>query len=132
MIFIGPISSLLLLQFLARELTDMRVLVVGTYRDTEVDRAHLLSEALGALARESQRIALAGLSVEEVAELIARTTDTSPSASLSHAVHAQTEGNPFFINELLRLLDAEGRANDVILSTIMKFRKPCERQYAVA
>jgi len=116
--------SLLLLQFLARELTDTRVLVVGTYRDTEVDRTHPLSEVLGALARESQRIALAGLSVEEVAQLIAGATGTPFSASLSHTVHAQTEGNPFFVSELLRLLEAEGRLTTPTASTGARGRVP--------
>src|SRR3972149_5509620 len=64
--------SLLLLQHFARELGRMRVLVLCTYRDTELSRTHPLSEALAALQRESgfQRIVLRGLSRGEVASYI--------------------------------------------------------------
>ncbi|MCH8160602.1 MAG: protein kinase, partial [Chloroflexi bacterium] len=58
-------GSLLLLQHLARELSRMRVLIVCTYRDTDLVRTHPLSEALVTLNRESgfQRIALRGLTL---------------------------------------------------------------------
>src|SRR3712207_2226802 len=60
--------SLLLLQFLARELGDSRMLVVGTYRDTDLDRQHPLAEALTSLRREPvfERLPLAGLGEEDV------------------------------------------------------------------
>src|SRR5262249_35030039 len=61
--------SLLLLQFLAREMRDSRVLIVGTYRDVEVGRKHPLGAVLAELAREPTcaRVVLRGLSEEEVA-----------------------------------------------------------------
>src|SRR5205823_13060994 len=60
--------SLRLLEFLAPELGDSRILLVGTYRATELSRQHPLSNALGGLARAPHfaRINLAGLSAEEV------------------------------------------------------------------
>jgi len=101
-------SSLLLLQFLARELHDMHVLVIGTYRDTDIDREHPLSGALGALARESQQIVLSGLGTAEIGQFIERATGVTASVALVTDVHQQTEGNPFFISEVVRLLEAEG------------------------
>lgn len=101
-------SSLLLLQFLARALRDMHVLVIGTYRDTDIDRGHPLSGALGTLARESQQIALSGLGTAESGQFIEGATGVAASAALVTAVHQQTEGNPFFISELVRLLEADG------------------------
>src|SRR5438128_2640377 len=55
--------SLLLLQFLAREMESSRLLVIGTYRDLELGRGHPLFQALGALARETvtRRVELRGL-----------------------------------------------------------------------
>ncbi len=63
--------SLLLLQFLARQMRDARLLVLGAYRDVELRRQHPLAEVLGELAREPccQRVALRGLAREDVEPL---------------------------------------------------------------
>ncbi len=60
--------SLLLLEFVARELAGARLLVIGTYRDVELNRQHHLSETLGELTRERlfQRVLLRGLSQQDV------------------------------------------------------------------
>jgi predicted ATPase/class 3 adenylate cyclase len=104
-------SSLLLLQFVARELRDARVLVVGTYRDTEVRRQHPLSQTLGDLARGelAQRILLRGLTETDVARFIEITSGVTPRDDVVNAVYRETEGNPFFVNEVVRLLVSEGR-----------------------
>jgi predicted ATPase/class 3 adenylate cyclase len=103
--------SLLLLQFLARELRGGRLLVLGTYRDVELRRGHPLSQTLGELAREglSQRILLRGLSERDVARFIEITAGVEPPKALVEAVYRETEGNPFFVNEIVRLLVADGR-----------------------
>src|SRR3954454_20938550 len=66
----GP--SLRLLQFLARELSDSRLLVVGTYRDVSLGRKHPLSQALADLSREGlvERVPLHGLTENEVERFI--------------------------------------------------------------
>ncbi|MDQ4064823.1 MAG: protein kinase, partial [Actinomycetota bacterium] len=104
-------SSLLLLEFVARELRDMRVLVIGTYREEELGRQHPLSQALGNLsrARLSDRVVLRGLTQDEVGHFIELSAGISPSTDLLADVYAQTEGNPFFVGEIVRLLVAEGR-----------------------
>ena len=103
--------SLLLMQFLAREARDARVLVVGTYRDVELGRQHPLSQMLGELAREQLvgRILLRGLSVADIGKFVEMTSGRTADAVLVDALHAETEGNPFFVNEIVRLLVSEGR-----------------------
>jgi len=103
--------SLLLLQFLARELRGSRMLVLATYRDVELRRQHPLSQALGELARQhlSQRVLLRGITAEDVARFIELSAGHAPPAALVQAVYRETEGNPFFVSEVVRLLVAEGR-----------------------
>jgi eukaryotic-like serine/threonine-protein kinase len=102
--------SLLLLQFLARGLGDARLLLIGTYRDVELGRHHPLSRMLGELsgAGQASRVALHGLSDREVRRYIEMTAGAEPAPELVRAVHDQTEGNPFFLAEVVRLLAAEG------------------------
>ncbi len=102
--------SLLLLQFIARGLGDSRLLVIGTYRDVELGRHHPLSRVLGELpgAGAMARVALHGLSEAEVRHYIEITAGDGPAPELVSAVHDQTEGNPFFLAEVVRLLAAEG------------------------
>jgi class 3 adenylate cyclase len=103
--------SLLLLQFLAREMRGARLLVLGTYRDIELGRQHPLAQTLGELNREglSQRILLRGLTDRDVARFIELTAGAAPPAPLVEAVYRETEGNPFFVNEVVRLLVSDGR-----------------------
>ena len=103
--------SLLLLQFLARELKDSCILVIGTYRDMELGRQHPLSQTLGELSRQglSGRIILRGLTEPDVARFIEMTTGIQPPEKLVKAVYLQTEGNPFFLCEIVRLLVVEGQ-----------------------
>ena len=107
----GDKPSLLLLQFLARELRGSRILVLGTYRDVELRRAHPLSQTLGELGREglSHRITLRGLTEQDVARFVEITSGVQPPKPLVEAVYRETEGNPFFVNEVVRLLVSDGR-----------------------
>jgi predicted ATPase len=104
-------GSLGLLAFLAGELRGARLVVLGTYRDVEAEVGGPLAETLGVLAREPvvERIALGGLGEAEVARLVANATGIRPGDRLVRAVHQRTDGNPFFVTELLRLLHSEGR-----------------------
>ena len=103
--------SLLLLRHLTPELAVGRLLVVATYRDVELGRHHPLAATLGELVRHgtTQRIALRGLSEEDVGRYIEITTARTPPPSLTTAVFQETEGNPFFVAEVVRLLATEGR-----------------------
>jgi tetratricopeptide (TPR) repeat protein len=103
--------SLMLLEFLAPQVGSARLLVVGTYRDTELYAQLPLSQTLGELARvhPPRRIALRGLTRAQVARYVAMTAGVEPDDALVDAVHAKSEGNPFFVAEIVRLLSAEGR-----------------------
>lgn len=103
-------SSLLLLEFLSQELIGSRLLIVGTYRDAELSRRHPLSQILGELTKDRlfQRILLRGLAQEDVGRFIELASGVTPPDGLVEAVHRQTEGNPLFVTEVVRLLVQEG------------------------
>ena len=111
--------SLMLLQFLARELRGAPMLVVATYRDIELGRHHPLSKVAAVLAGEnlSRRVVLRGLAQADVARYIEMTTRLTPPKGLVEAVFRETEGNPFFVSEVVRLLAAEGRLDTGTPST---------------
>ena len=102
--------SLLLLEFVARELGNSRLMVIGTYRDVDLSRQHPLSQTLGELTRERlfQRVLLRGLDREDVGRFIELASGLTPPAGMLEAVHRQTEGNPLFVTEVVRLLVQEG------------------------
>jgi DNA-binding winged helix-turn-helix (wHTH) protein/tetratricopeptide (TPR) repeat protein len=106
--------SLRLLHFLVRGMRAARVGLLGTYRDVEVRRQHPLAQLLGLMAKEPhfRRILLRGLAEPDVARFIQETTGRATPEGLVRAVFEMTEGNPFFVCETVRLLDAEGRLQD--------------------
>jgi DNA-binding CsgD family transcriptional regulator len=99
-------GTLDLLLYLARNLHDARILVVGTYRDVEVDRAHPLSAALTELHRASNvaRVQLHGLSTDEVLRLLVETSQQTVPQPFAELVQRRTEGNPLFVRETLRFV----------------------------
>jgi DNA-binding SARP family transcriptional activator len=103
--------SLLLLQFVARDLGQSRVLIVGAYRTVDPTPADPLTTALAELVREpvTRGLELGGLAESDVARFIELATAEGPAAGLAETVHAETEGNPLFVGEFVRLLDVEGR-----------------------
>ncbi|MGH7787217.1 MAG: ATP-binding protein, partial [Candidatus Binatia bacterium] len=103
--------SLMLLQYLAREMGECRLLLLGTYRDVELTRQHPLARVLGDLARAPlcERILLQGLGPDDVGRFLAARAGGPPSPALLSAVVEMTEGNPFFLEEVARLLESEGR-----------------------
>jgi tetratricopeptide (TPR) repeat protein len=103
-------SSLMLLQFVAGEIGSSRLLLLGTYRDVELSRRHPLARTLGELTRERtfRRVLLRGLRKQDVAQFMELTAGMKPPRGLVDAVYVQTEGNPLFVNEVVRLLVQEG------------------------
>jgi class 3 adenylate cyclase len=103
--------SLLLLRFAARELATSGLLVLGTYRDVELGRHHPLARVLGEISaiEGSARIPLRGLGAGAVERYIEMTSGGPSPPGLAEAVQEQTDGNPFFVGEVVRLLASEGR-----------------------
>jgi eukaryotic-like serine/threonine-protein kinase len=103
-------GTLDLLVHLARNLEGARLLLVGTYRDIEVDRSHPLSSALAELRRGASfsRVPLRGLTPDEVQRMMASVSQREIPWLLSELVHRQTEGNPLFVQEMLRYLVEQG------------------------
>lgn len=103
--------SLLLLQFLAGGLSESRLLVVGTYRNTELGADDPLTATLAELVRQqgTRSLALQGMSRTEVSRFIELTVGSAPSDCLLAAVHRETDGNPLFVREVAQLLAHEGR-----------------------
>jgi tetratricopeptide (TPR) repeat protein len=101
--------SLLLLGFLAVHLRDTSILVIGTYREAEARLDAQLAGSLGDIIRHGQRLPLRGLRERDVGEVVERVAGRRPPDRVVHAIHHATEGNPFFVDEVVRLLSAEGR-----------------------
>jgi tetratricopeptide (TPR) repeat protein len=101
--------SLLLARFVAHELREAHVFMLGIFRDVEARLSPQTRAVLDELASEGTRLALRGFTSAEVARFIESTSERTPSAALVQVVHQTTEGNPLFLEEIVRLLAADGR-----------------------
>ncbi len=112
--------TLQLLAHLARKIGRARIVVVGTYRDTDLDRRHPLSEALVEMNREDlfSRVGLRGLSESEVGDYVAGTAGIEPNRALARRIFEETEGNPFFLSEVVRLMTEEGTISATSVSDV--------------
>ena len=103
-------SSLWLLGRLLRSLPQERILLLGTYRETELDRAHPLSKALVDWNRERlcTRLPLRRFSPGQTRAQLEAMLGEEVSPEFAEAVHRETEGNPFFVEEVLKSLIEAG------------------------
>lgn len=99
-------SSLMLLEFLAGQIGDSRILLIGTYRNVEVSRRHPLSQTIGNLIRESAflRVDLEGLTKIDVGQFVQSHSGVTLPDNVLETVHSRTDGNPLFLGEVVRLL----------------------------
>ncbi len=104
-------ASLQLVAFVCRELRDAKVLILVAYRDVEAQRDPPRLEIISELARQepTRAIQLHGLSASEVAEFVSTSAlSSSTQSSIAQKLHEQSGGNPFFLSQLVHLLEAEG------------------------
>jgi class 3 adenylate cyclase/tetratricopeptide (TPR) repeat protein len=96
---------------LARSERLAGVLILATYRDTELDREHPFSVALADLRREEdvERVTVGGLDREDVAAFVG-----AEHAALADQISEQTQGNPFFVSQLLHHLAEAGTIDDAV------------------
>lgn len=103
--------TLLLVEHLAGRLGELPVLLLGTYRDNEVDANPALARTIGDLTRRHQlaRVSLRRLPSHEVGALLGGLSGRQPPQALVKAIDAQTDGLPFFVEEVYKHLAEEGR-----------------------
>lgn len=101
-------TSLLMLVASSKHIRSIRVILIGTYREVEMkqstERAALVAEA----ERDGVVLPLRGLGEGEIGELLERGWGVSANTTLVNSLHGITEGNPFFLHEVLRQMAAEG------------------------
>jgi DNA-binding SARP family transcriptional activator len=141
--------SLLLLRFLARELGSTRLLLIGAYRDVAPLPGEPLMQTLAEVVREpvTRRISLGGLSETEVGEYVELAAPEIATEELPAALYEETEGNPLFVGEMVRLLSAEGvrsepaaevrldipqSVRDVIVRRLAHLSEECNRVLVLA
>ncbi|TXK34418.1 AAA family ATPase [Nonomuraea sp. C10] len=133
-------ASLRLLAFAAQQTWFERLLLIGTYRDTEVEAAdHPLRELLSPLALKATTITLTGLDAAGVAALMTRTVGADPPPDLVSEVHVRTGGNPFFVEQTARLWHSGGSAGavppgvrDALLRRLSLLPEPVSRLLPIA
>jgi predicted ATPase len=115
-------ESVKLLDFLIRHMQLQPVLVLGTYRDTDIvlDIQSTRPLLLG-LEPKALTIALTGLDSVSIAALMARTAGHEPDSSLVVEVRRRTAGNPVFVEQMARLWTTDGTIDSIRLA----FAKQC-------
>ena len=107
-------STLSLLDHLMQRLSDLPLLLVGTYRDAGLNVTGGLAKTLEDLLRGrlATQVSLKGLPRDEVAAMLKSLSGKSPPDAVVSQIYAETEGNPFFVEELFRHLEEENRLYD--------------------
>ena len=106
--------TMLLIQHLAERIAEVPLLMVGLYRDSELDVGRPLSRTFEELTRRrlARRMPLGRLPQDGVAQMVAGMAGQEPPPGLVEVLYAETEGNPFFTEEVFKHLAEEGRLFD--------------------
>ncbi len=115
-------ATTLLLRHLLRHPPSGRVMILGTFRDAEVDRSHPLFDVVNdqEVIATATRLPLETLSVDDVANLVAARFSTEVGARehrLADRIHRESSGLPFFAGEVLRHLDDAARSADDLVGS---------------
>jgi eukaryotic-like serine/threonine-protein kinase len=105
-------TSLLMLVAFSRRVRGIRAAAIGTYRALEVKQMPEHAALIAQAEREGVAFPLFGLDEGAVGKFIEGAWGVSPNSALVHRLHGMTEGNPFFLKEVLRQMAAEGLASD--------------------
>jgi class 3 adenylate cyclase len=99
-----------MLRALSRAARRGAMLLIGTYRETDVDRRHPFAQALAVMTREVEptRVTLSGLETADVHAMLERIAEHAVPEELASMLTTETEGNPFFLRETLLHLWEEG------------------------
>ena len=116
--------ELLLLKHIVRSAMPLRLLIIGTYRDSELSRTHTLTAMLADFRREAgiERIAVRGLDEEGVVNFMIAAVGhelDEDQLALARAIRRDTEGSPLFVGEILRnLMESQALSRDGERTTI--------------
>lgn len=108
---VADVSTVLLLDFLAASVRNQALLVVGTFRETELANATSGARLLRT-AQQGQRLALQRLSIDDIVEFLGP-SDDSKTSGLAESLHRITEGHPLFLVEVGRLWQSQGARDQV-------------------
>ncbi len=106
-------ASLELLHMIVTRTVRSHFLIICAFRNDGLPSGHPLPELIGKVKREwpqVEQLALSGLSLQQSSELLAKALDaeTAEVAQLAGLIHSKTDGNPFFMRQLLETLVNEG------------------------
>ena len=144
-------GALRLLSLLAREIRHLPLLMIVTVRDYDGSSDELLAETLAEVARHypGGRLTMEGLSRDQVGVLVAKLLGSEPPADWVDTIAFRSEGNPFFVREIVSLLQVEGpqpsagtggrwatqvppAVRDVVLRRLHRLTASCQELLAVA
>ncbi len=114
--------TLLLLRHLARAAIPKRLVVVGAYRDVEVEAGSALAEVIADVRREStlELLTLGGLDEDETGALIEAHQGSAPAPGLAHRLYELTGGNPFFLEESIRAAADPGEVPPGVREVVLR------------
>lgn len=117
-------GTLALLSYLVQPIAEMTVLILGTYRDFELDPTGALARTIDELIRAHlvERITVAGLTRTSVADMLRALSGREPPQELASFFYSETQGNPFFVEELFRHLVEQGK----LIDSAGEFRRSTE------
>jgi class 3 adenylate cyclase len=106
-------QSVALLKHLVRTVEQGAIQVIATYRDSDLGNDHPLSAVLADLRSVAgvQRLSLHGLGVDEVSQIMSAVAGhelDEDGVELAGQIAQETDGNPFFVGEILRGLSESG------------------------
>ena len=103
-------TSLELLHHLAHRAPSLRMLILATYRSDELHAAHPLRRLLGSLARDrvGEEMRISPLDRDETTEMLRCMLQAEPNPAFASAIWRRSEGNPFFVEELISVLAGGG------------------------
>ncbi|HEY0345719.1 MAG TPA: BTAD domain-containing putative transcriptional regulator [Solirubrobacteraceae bacterium] len=116
--------TLLLLRHLIRSERPLNLLILGTYRETELDASHPLAQLLADLHRDAsvQLVSIRGLDVDAIATLVRAAGGNGVrerSGELAQLLLSETAGNPFYVRELLaHLVESGAISRDAALTEL--------------
>ena len=106
---VADLSSLRMLQFVARELRSLKLAIVGTRRDVDARMTPEMESMLAKIAREGRTLELRRLERADVARLVRAEgvrIAGDLAAELEPAIWQASQGNPLFVGEIVRLLES--------------------------